>query len=119
MGANCGNNLPDTEAALVQMVAVAGDIPVIAKANAGIPQWRGAELSYSGSPEVAGAHAHRVRTAGVSIIGGCCGNEPAHLACLRAVLDGTIPVPDVEFEPASAPADTGDGRRRRGGRRRS
>ena len=39
MGANCGNNLPDTEAALVQMVAVAGDIPVIAKANAGIPQW--------------------------------------------------------------------------------
>ena len=65
MGANCGNNLPDTEAALVQMVAVAGDIPVIAKANAGIPQWRGAELAYSGSPEVAGAHAHRVRTAGV------------------------------------------------------
>ena len=85
------------------MVAVAGDIPVIAKANAGIPQWRGAELAYSGSPEVAGAHAHRVRTAGVSIIGGCCGNEPAHLACMRAVLDGTIPVPDVEFEPASAP----------------
>jgi hypothetical protein len=41
------------------------------------------------------------------------------LACMRAVLDGTIPVPDVEFEPASAPADTGDGRRRRGGRRRS
>ena len=119
MGANCGNNLPDTEAALVQMVAVAGDIPVIAKANAGIPQWRGTELAYSGSPEVAGAHAHRVHTAGVSIIGGCCGNEPAHLACMRAVLDGTIPVPDVEFEPASAPADTGDGRRRRGGRRRS
>ena len=50
MGANCGNNLPDTEAALVQMVAVAGDIPVIAKANAGIPQWRGAELAYSGCP---------------------------------------------------------------------
>ena len=33
---------------------------------------------------------------------------------MRAVLDGTIPVPDVDFEPASAPADTGDGRRRRG-----
>ncbi len=93
MGANCGNNLADTEAALLEMRAVAG-VPLISKANAGIPQWRGAELSYSGTPEVMGAHAHRVRLAGAEIIGGCCGNTPAHVSFIRGVLDGTIAVPD-------------------------
>ena len=90
-GANCGNNLADTEAALAEMLEVAGDTPVICKANAGIPHWHGTELVYSGSPDVMGAHANRVRSAGVSIIGGCCGNDPSHLAVMRGVLDGTLP----------------------------
>lgn len=92
MGANCGNNLVDTEAALAEMCAVAG-VPVIAKANAGIPQWRGAELSYSGTPEVMGAHARRARSLGASIIGGCCGSTPSHVAVIRGVLDGAVTVP--------------------------
>ncbi len=99
MGANCGNNLADTEAALLEMQAVSG-VPVISKANAGIPRWRGAELCYSGTPEVMAAHAHRVRQAGAQIIGGCCGNTPAHLSLIRGVLDGTIAVPELQ-EPSS------------------
>lgn len=93
MGANCGNNLVDTEAALVEMRSIA-TVPVIAKANAGIPQWRGAELSYSGTPEVMGAHAQRVRHLGAEIIGGCCGNTPSHISFIRGVLDGAITVED-------------------------
>ena len=73
---------------------------IIAKANAGIPHWHGTELVYSGSPDVMAAHAHRVNTAGVRIIGGCCGNDPSHLAAIRGVLDGTLPVPEVDFTPA-------------------
>ncbi len=99
MGANCGNNLADTEAAVLEMQAVSG-VPVISKANAGIPQWRGAELCYSGTPEVMAAHAYRVRQAGAQIIGGCCGNTPAHLSLIRGVLDGTIAVPELQ-EPSS------------------
>ncbi|MDE0067511.1 MAG: betaine--homocysteine S-methyltransferase [Acidimicrobiaceae bacterium] len=120
MGANCGNNLPDTEAALAEMRAVS-TVPVISKANAGIPQWHGAELSYSGTPEVMGAHAHRVRQGGAEIIGGCCGSTPAHVAFIRGVLDGTIAVPEVQTPDAptsrrSRPARDGDrsSRRRRG-----
>ena len=107
MGANCGNNLADTEAALVEMRAVAG-VPVISKANAGIPQWHGAELSYSGTPEVMGAHALRVRLGGAEIIGGCCGNTPAHVSFIRGVLDGTIAVPDLQNSgiPESRPSRT-------------
>jgi len=113
IGANCGNNLADTEAALAEIVAVAGDTPVIAKANAGIPHWHGTELVYSGSPDVMAAHAHRVRAAGVTIIGGCCGNDPSHLAAIRGVLDGTLPVPEVEFVPVGPAVGTQSRRRNR------
>ncbi len=117
IGANCGNNLADTEAALAEIAAAAPGIPVISKANAGIPEWHGAELSYSGSPEVMAAHAHRVRSTGVQIVGGCCGNTPAHIAAIRGVLDGNMPVPDVEVAEAigrPAPAPDRPRRRRRG-----
>ncbi len=100
IGANCGNNLGDTEAALAEMRAANPSILLISKANAGMPEWRGTELHYSGSPEVMAAHAHRQREAGVQLIGGCCGSAPEHIALMRAVLDGTEPVPDVDFEPA-------------------
>lgn len=118
IGANCGNNLGDTEAALAEIRAAAPGIPVISKANAGIPEWHGAELAYSGTPEVMAAHAHRVRNSGIEIIGGCCGSGPTHIAAIRGVLDGTVEVPDVE-SPAVPDRQTGrvGSRSRRGARR--
>ncbi len=100
VGANCGNNLSDTEAALHEMRAANPDILLVSKANAGMPEWVGAELHYSGSPEIMAAHAIRQREAGIQIIGACCGSSPAHLAMMRKVLDGEIDVPEVDFEAA-------------------
>ncbi|WP_040496423.1 betaine--homocysteine S-methyltransferase [Ilumatobacter nonamiensis] len=100
VGANCGNNLADTEAALIEMRSTNPDILLVSKANAGMPEWHGADLHYSGSPEVMAAHAVRQREAGIQIIGACCGSSPKHLAMMREVLDGDIPVPDVDFEVA-------------------
>ncbi len=119
IGANCGSNLSDTEAALAEIRAAAPGVPVISKANAGIPEWHGAELAYSGTPEVMAAHAHRVRSCGIDIIGGCCGNGPSHIAAIRGVLDGTLDVPDIEAPPVpDRPTSDGGARRpRRGGRR--
>lgn len=119
VGANCGNNLADTEAALHEMRATNPDILLISKANAGMPQWIGAELHYSGSPEVMAAHAIRQRESGIQIIGACCGSAPSHLAMMRQVLDGEIDVPEVEFEVATVrqvakPRERRDGRRRGG-----
>ena len=119
VGANCGNNLADTEAALHEMRAANPDILLISKANAGMPEWVGADLHYSGSPEIMAAHAIRQRDAGIQIIGACCGSSPAHLAMMRKVLDGEIEVPEVEFEAAEkreavAPRATRPGGRRRG-----
>ncbi len=121
VGANCGNNLADTEAATAQMRSTGADVLIISKANAGMPEWHGTELCYSGSPEVMAAHAVRQRESGVRIIGACCGSSPAHLRMMRLVLDGDEPVPEVEFEAAAerAPAPTratASGRPRRRGR---
>ncbi len=115
VGANCGNNVAETEAAVAQIVAGAGDVPVIVKANAGIPEFRGEELSYNGSPEIMGAHVRRMMDLGVQIIGGCCGTSTEHLAYMRGVIDGTIEPLDL-VAPGPPPRDdapTGERRRRR------
>ncbi len=117
VGANCGNNLADTEAALHEMRAANADIILVSKANAGMPEWVGAELHYSGSPEVMAAHTIRQRDAGIQIIGACCGSAPRHIAMMRQVLDGEIEVPEVEFEVAVKRA-VAKPRERRSARRR-
>ncbi len=121
VGANCGNNVAETESAVAQLIDGAGDTPVIVKANAGIPEFKGDELSYNGSPEVMGAHVARMMGLGVKIIGGCCGTSTEHLAYMRGVIDGEIDPPDI---PAPGPApreeagDNGDRAARRERRRR-
>ena len=118
IGANCGANLADTEAAVVGIRSACGDIPVVSKANAGIPVWKGAELEYDATPEILSAHAHRLREAGVSIIGACCGSTPDHIAMIRAVLDGDRPVPDITPPVATATVGAGERADRRRRRRR-
>ncbi len=120
IGANCGNNIPDTEAAVLEIKRLLPDTPVVSKANAGIPEWHGTELHYNGTPEVLANHAHRVRAAGVEAIGGCCGSTPAHIEYIAKVLAGDLPVPEVEVEEPTAAVEAGperEGRQRRRRRR--
>ena len=105
VGANCGNNVADTEAAVREIKAGAGDTPVIVKANAGIPEFKGDWLVYSGSAQVMGAHVKRMMADGIEIIGGCCGTSTEHLIYMRGVIDGAVDAPDI---PAPGPAVTDD-----------
>ncbi len=114
IGANCGNNLADTEAAIRQMHEVNPELVLISKGNAGIPEWHGSELHYTGTPEVMAAYAVRAREAGASLIGACCGSEPEHITLMRSVLDGDQPVPEVEAVTATTQLVA----KKRGGRRR-
>ncbi len=118
MGANCGNNVADTEAAVAAIAAAAPGTPVISKPNAGVPVWSGDNLVYDGTPEVLAAHAHRARVAGVTVIGSCCGSTPAHTARIAAVLRGDEPPPDIEATPPATPP-TEDRLARRRTRRRN
>jgi methionine synthase I (cobalamin-dependent) len=109
-GANCGNNLADTEAALAEMRAAAPEMILIAKANAGMPRFEGDKLVYDGTPQVMGAYADRMRNNGVRLIGACCGSSPEHIHVMRQVLSGEIPVPEVvPGEPSTVPVAAAEG----------
>ncbi len=112
-GANCGANLADTEAAVAEIKKANGGLPVVSKGNAGIPVWVGSDLHYDGTPEIMAAHAHRLREAGISLIGACCGSTPAHIAYISSVLKGEKPVPDVERPVGTVTSPPKEKRRRR------
>jgi len=90
-GANCGVGASDLLVAVLAMSAADPGAVLIAKANAGVPQWHGAEIHYSGTPELMRAYAGLAVDCGARIVGGCCGNTPAHIAAMRRGLDGHRP----------------------------
>ena len=86
-GANCGVGASDLLVAILAMSAADPNAALIAKANAGVPQWHGSEIHYSGTPELMEVYAGLAVDCGARIIGGCCGNTPAHVAAMRRGLD--------------------------------
>ena len=105
VGANCGSNLPDTMAAVGAMHQADPAMPLIAKANAGIPRWGSAgQLVYDGTPEVMAGYAYHVRQMGAKLIGACCGSSPETIAAMRAALNGAIPAEQLE-RPLSPTSD--------------
>ncbi len=125
VGSNCGVGPAQTVAAILEMQqASAGKIPLIAKANCGVPEWVEDKIVYSASPEQMFVYAQVVRDAGATVIGGCCGTKPQHVCKMRDALSGYAPgerpsVPDVEaklgevFQSSAAPDDRRSRRRRR------
>lgn len=134
IGSNCGVGASDLLAAIMDITAAYPDAIVVAKANCGIPQIRGDEVVYTGTPELMEKYAHMALDAGARIVGGCCGTSPVHLAAMRSALDshksGSRPTLEgviAEIGPLVSPpnkeadaarAEGGDGTGRRRGRRR-
>jgi 5-methyltetrahydrofolate--homocysteine methyltransferase len=85
IGANCGVGASDLLVAIQAMRR--DDLVIIAKSNCGIPRFRGAEIEYSGDPELMGEYATLAIDSGARIVGGCCGTSPAHLARMRERID--------------------------------
>jgi 5-methyltetrahydrofolate--homocysteine methyltransferase len=123
LGANCGVGAPDLLHALVQMAEADPEPALIAKANAGVPQFRGEHIHYSGTPELMANYARLAVDAGARIVGGCCGTTTAHLVAMRAAIDahtrGERPdraAIEAQVGPLVAPPSEGRTRERRGRR---
>jgi len=88
VGANCGAG-PSAVAVAILAMARATSAPLLAQANAGIPQ---ADSHSHGhwdvTPEQMGVHAHDFVSAGAQLVAGCCGTTPAHVAVMVAALRG-------------------------------
>ncbi|MEP3429517.1 MAG: betaine--homocysteine S-methyltransferase [Roseibium sp.] len=87
IGSNCGVGASDLLAAIMEITEAYPDAIVVAKANCGIPQIKGDEVVYTGTPELMADYARMALNAGARIIGGCCGTSPTHLAAMRVALD--------------------------------
>jgi 5-methyltetrahydrofolate--homocysteine methyltransferase len=86
IGSNCGNGIEN-------MIKIAREfrkhtqLPIIIQSNAGIPQIRNDQPVYPETPEFMADKSRELVSAGVSIIGGCCGTTPEHIKAIRAVVD--------------------------------
>jgi len=87
VGANCGVGASDILASLLDMSAAKPEATIIIKGNCGIPEFRGSEIFYSGTPELMSDYVRLAVDGGARIVGGCCGTSFEHLAAMRKALD--------------------------------
>lgn len=59
-------------------------LPIIAKANAGMPQMVDGKTVYNCPPEEYASYIPALAAAGAKIFGGCCGTDSAHIAAIAA-----------------------------------
>ena len=90
IGANCGVGASDILVSLLEMTGSHPRHAYISKGNCGIPQFRGADIHYTGTPELMADYTALAADAGARIIGGCCGTSPEHLGAMRAALDARV-----------------------------
>jgi homocysteine S-methyltransferase len=75
-----------------------------AQPNAGWPTRAGERLMYPATPGYFGEYGVALVEAGASIVGGCCGTTPEHVAAMRAALDSPPRRgPDVSLKPVAEP----------------
>ena len=102
VGLNC--SLGPTELApLVGELAPHDRALVMAQPNAGLPRIQDGETVFDVGPNEFAQAMEAILDAGVTVIGGCCGTTPDHIAALRALIDAR-PLPAVAS--VSVPAHT-------------
>lgn len=86
-GGNCGNGPDEMLAVIGKMQAAAPKAVLVAKPNAGAPEFVNGATVYRAAPEIMAEAALQLRAAGARVIGGCCGTTPGHIAAMaKAVL---------------------------------
>lgn len=86
VGVNCSVG-PDQLECVVAGLRAAVDLPVIAKPNAGLPEMDEAgQAHYAMGPEEFVRGMLRLRAAGASLLGGCCGTTPDYIRALASRL---------------------------------
>ncbi len=86
VGTNCGRSLADADLVVTEILAIAGDLPVWVKPNAGVPKFVGTQIVYEAGPDDLAEHVAAYVEQGARIVGGCCGSTPEHVAAISRAL---------------------------------
>jgi 5-methyltetrahydrofolate--homocysteine methyltransferase len=90
VGANCGLG-PEGILQVLRGMAAVTELPLASQPNAGMPRLVKGETVFPSTPEDMTVHTEEFLEIGVGILGGCCGNTPAHISRMRESLDTSGP----------------------------
>jgi len=90
IGVNCSGGPAQLLRLLKQMHQAVPNGRFWVKPNAGWPEQVGGRIMYPADPDYFGDYALSFREAGASIVGGCCGTTPQHIAAMRKALDSSV-----------------------------
>jgi homocysteine S-methyltransferase len=113
IGVNCSTG-PATVLTAIEAMRPVTSLPLAALPNAGLPRAVEGRNIYLCSPEYMASFARKAITAGVQIVGGCCGTTPNHIRAMRLAMraldaqarveaSGAVP----ELNPETPPAPLG------------
>ena len=98
LGFNCGLG-PKQMKPLIEELRRHTSLPIWCSPNAGLPQVVDGKTVFTVGPEEFSQDAAQLCRLGVSVIGGCCGTTPAHIA-ETAKLCRPIPLPEITEKDA-------------------
>jgi 5-methyltetrahydrofolate--homocysteine methyltransferase len=88
IGTNCGNGIGNMIEIVRQMREAVPDRPILAQANAGIPELVDGVTVYAETPEYMSSRVAELVEAGANVVGGCCGTTPLHMAAIAGAVRG-------------------------------
>lgn len=92
LGLNCSVG-PHDLMRFAKVLAANTSLPLSFKPNAGMPKLVNRQTIFPGTPEEFVAASEEAYTAGVNMLGGCCGTSPEFIRPLAAKLKGRKPAP--------------------------
>ena len=95
IGLNCGFG-PEKMLPHVRRLAACTSLPIIVKPNAGMPHVESGKTVFDLGPEDFARDVVELLKAGASVVGGCCGTTPSHIAAAKCAI---IAAGDIERPP--------------------
>lgn len=87
IGANCSGGPTQLLRVVQQMHQAAPEIPLSVMPNAGWPEQVSGRIIYPATADYFAEYALAFAEIGATVIGGCCGTTPEHIAAMRKALD--------------------------------
>ncbi len=106
IGVNCSGGPTQLLRILKQMRQAVPNRPFSVMPNAGWPEQVAGRIMYPAAPEYFGDYARAFWEEGASVIGGCCGTTPLHIAAMRKAIDSGPVTVAVNGIPAAERDDT-------------
>ncbi len=104
IGVNCSGGPAQILRVITAMRQAAPEARFAVKPNAGWPEQIEGRIMYPATPAYFGDYAARFAALGVSVMGGCCGTTPAHIAAMRGALADPARIAAAELQLTVLPA---------------